>query len=145
MEGFGHVPRPREFTIDDQSSSEHRSQTATGSFRPRMPTRGFKPIVKATQKPDQKVGSLRGSIMLQSSNLFPRKSLNQAPPPSTASRAAPRQKNPFALFFEISPAEIFLEKEKGFFWSGACRYATIFSVSPFMTIISPSRSVLKRI
>lgn len=34
QEGLGHVPRPRGFTIDDQSSSELRSQTATGSFRP---------------------------------------------------------------------------------------------------------------
>lgn len=37
MEGFGHIVRPREFAIDDESSSEHRSQSATGTFRPLMP------------------------------------------------------------------------------------------------------------
>ena len=31
--GLGHLWRPREFAIDDQSSSERRSQTATGSLR----------------------------------------------------------------------------------------------------------------
>ena len=34
-EGLGHVPRPREFAIDDRSSSEHRSQAITDNFRPR--------------------------------------------------------------------------------------------------------------
>ena len=49
-EGFGHVPQPREFTIDDQSSSEHRSQTATGCFRPLMPLEDSKPTPNKEKK-----------------------------------------------------------------------------------------------
>ena len=50
FEGFGHVPRSREFTIDDQSSSEHPSQTATGSFRPPYITRTFKTHSHSSRK-----------------------------------------------------------------------------------------------
>ena len=58
MEGFGHLWRPREFTIDDQSSSEHRSQTATGSFRPRMFTRGFEYLHTGHEKRPAKSRSI---------------------------------------------------------------------------------------
>jgi hypothetical protein len=59
QEGLGHILRPREFTIDDQSSSEHRSQSAAGTFRPRhhfVARRVFKLLPRlATQKPHHKV------------------------------------------------------------------------------------------
>ena len=50
MEGFGHVPRPRKFTIDNESSSERCSQTATGCFRPLMSLGGSKSLYLAIEK-----------------------------------------------------------------------------------------------
>ena len=63
--------------------------------------------------PDLRLGLHIGGVLRIGANLFRGKSLNQAPPPSGQACPLRPTRKTLYIFFVISPAVFFLEKEKG--------------------------------